>query len=267
MPNKKDVDNARKNRLELIAAGLSRRDLFKMGLITGAGYLVAKNGLSARAWGVDKGKGGGGGNDGGAVGAASPATRSFVEPLRTLTVKQPVASLNPAPTAAPNTAAGEGRTITHQAFTKFPPQKFYQITRAQVSATVSPDLPTQTLWGFDGQTPGPVYHAKYGEPILVRNVNNLPANNGGFGNNTVSTHLHNGHTPSESDGFPCFFFKSGQFYDHHYPNALAGFSDPKFAPTGDIRESLSTLFYHDHRTDFTAQNVYKGLYGFYLLFN
>jgi len=62
MPNKKDVDNARKNRLELIAAGLSRRELFKMGLLTGAGYLVAKNGLSSRAWGFDKGKGGGGGD-------------------------------------------------------------------------------------------------------------------------------------------------------------------------------------------------------------
>ena len=258
MPNKKDIDNARKNRLELIAAGFTRRDLFKMGLLTSAGYLIAKKGLSSRAWGVDGGGGGG----------ASPPTRSFVEPLRTLTVKQPVASLSPAPTVAPNTAAGEGRTIAHQAFTKFPPQKFYQITQAQVSATVSPDLPTQTLWGFDGETPGPVYHAKYGEPILVRNVNNLPANNGGFGNNTVSTHLHNGHTPSESDGFPCFFFKSGQFYDHHHPNQLAGFSDPQFAATnGDIRESLSTLFYHDHRVDFTAQNVYKGLVGQYLLFN
>jgi FtsP/CotA-like multicopper oxidase with cupredoxin domain len=263
MPNKKDIDNARKNRLELIAAGLSRRDLFKMGLLTSAGYLVAKKGLSSRAWGFDHG----GGDDGGG-GVVSPTTRPFVEPLRTLTVKQPVASLNPAPTIAPNTAAGEGRTIAHQAFTKFPPKKFYQITQSQISATVSPDLPTQTLWGFDGETPGPVYHAKYGEPILVRNVNNLPANNGGFGNNSVSTHLHNGHTPSESDGFPCFFFNSGKFYDHHYPNVLAGVTDPQFAATaGDIRESLSTLFYHDHRIDFTAQNLYKGLVGQFLLFN
>jgi len=270
MPNKKDVDNARKNRLELIAAGLSRRELFKMGLLTGAGYLVAKNGLSSRAWGFDKGKGGGGGggNDGGGAATTSPATRSFMEPLRNLTVKQPVASLTPAPTIAPNTAGGEGRTIAHQAFNRFPPQKFYQITQSQISATVSPDLPTQTLWGFDGEAPGPVYHAKYGEPILVRNVNNLPANNGGFGNNTVSTHLHNGHTPSESDGFPCFFDNPGQFYDHHYPNVLAGFSDPQFAATnGDIRESLSTLFFHDHRIDFTAQNTYKGLVGQYLMFN
>ena len=37
--------------------------------------------------------------------------------------------------------------------------------------------------------------------------------------------------------------------------------------TGDVNESLSTLFYHDHRLDFTAPNSYKGLVGFYLLFN
>src|SRR3989442_15743719 len=34
---------------ELIEAGFSRRDLFKMGLLTGAGYLVAKGRLNARA--------------------------------------------------------------------------------------------------------------------------------------------------------------------------------------------------------------------------
>jgi FtsP/CotA-like multicopper oxidase with cupredoxin domain len=271
MANKKDIDNARKNRRELIAAGLTRRDLVKMGLITSAGYLVAKNGLSSQAWGLGDGKKGGrddgGGGDGGG-GVTSPPTRSFVDPLTILPVKQPVASLNPAPTMQPNTAAGEGRSIAHQAFTKFPPQLFYQITQQQAQAFMSPDLPAQTIWGFDGIAPGPVYHAKYGQPILVRNVNQLPANNGGFGNNTVTTHLHNGHTPSESDGFPCFFDKPGQFYDHHYPNVLAGFSDPRFAATnGDPRETLGTLFYHDHRIDFTAQNVYKGLVGQFLLFN
>jgi FtsP/CotA-like multicopper oxidase with cupredoxin domain len=37
--------------------------------------------------------------------------------------------------------------------------------------------------------------------------------------------------------------------------------------TGDINEALSTLWYHDHRVGFTAQNTYKGLVGFHLLFN
>ena len=49
----KEMINAEKNRGELIAAGLTRREVLKqMGLLTGAGYLVAKSGLSARAEGV-----------------------------------------------------------------------------------------------------------------------------------------------------------------------------------------------------------------------
>jgi FtsP/CotA-like multicopper oxidase with cupredoxin domain len=114
--------------------------------------------------------------------------------------------------------------------------------------------------------PGQTYVSQYGQPILVRNFNDLPNDNGGFGLQSVSTHLHNGHTPSESDGFPCDFFGQTKWYDQHYPNVLAGFAS-SHPPTGDIRESMSTLWYHDHRVDFTAQNVYKGLAGFYLLFN
>src|SRR5215468_3497741 len=46
----KEMCEAAKNRRELIASGLtSRRDLFKMGLLTAGGMLVAKSGLSARA--------------------------------------------------------------------------------------------------------------------------------------------------------------------------------------------------------------------------
>src|SRR5689334_17560410 len=46
----KEMYNAFKNRQELIKAGLTRRDLMKMGLLTGAGMLIAKNGLSSRAF-------------------------------------------------------------------------------------------------------------------------------------------------------------------------------------------------------------------------
>src|SRR5688572_33420408 len=39
---------AARNRRELIAAGLNRRDMLKMGLLTSAGMLIPKVGLSAR---------------------------------------------------------------------------------------------------------------------------------------------------------------------------------------------------------------------------
>src|SRR3989442_5006766 len=52
----KEMCDAAKNRRELIAAGLtSRRDLFKMGLLTAGGMLVAKSGLSARAYAPSQG--------------------------------------------------------------------------------------------------------------------------------------------------------------------------------------------------------------------
>ena len=254
----KEMQDAAKNRRELIAGGCySRRDLMKMGLLTGAGMLVAKSGLSARA-----------GSFLPVMQAASPPITPFVDPLNIMPIKQPVKKLTPAPTVCPNVTAGEGRTVCHQGFTRFPPQKLYSISQQAATLRVSSSLPPQVLWTFDGFSPGPTYVARYGEPILVRNFNNLPPpnQNGGFGLPEVTTHLHNGHTPSESDGFFADFYTRGQFYDQHYPNVLAGFNSTH-PPNGDINESLSTLWYHDHRVAFTAQNTYKGLVGQYLLFN
>jgi len=154
------------------------------------------------------------------------------------------------------------------------PQTLYQFNQRQFTTSQHPDLPPQTIWGFDDGTgprsPGPTYQAFYGKPQITRNINSLPSitevNNTGFGMASVSTHLHNAHNPSESDGNPCDFYTSGRFCDQYYPNVLAGFNSTN-EPNGDINESLSTLWYHDHRVDFTSQNTYKGLAGFYCLFN
>jgi FtsP/CotA-like multicopper oxidase with cupredoxin domain len=245
---------ARRNRQEIIDSRVSRRDLLKLGLLSGAGYLIAKEGLSNRAYADDA--------------IRSPPTRPFIQPLAIPGVQEPVGALNPVPQVDP--LAGEGRTRPHQLLTRFPPQKLYEVHQNEFQFSFHPDLPLNTIWGFDGHFPGKTYHARYGEPVLVRNVNDLPQDHKGFGIPQVSTHLHNGHTPSESDGFPCDFYPqvlgtTGQFYDQHHPNAYAGFL--QFPPNGDLREAMSTLWYHDHRVGFTAQNVYKGLAGFYLLFN
>jgi len=271
---RKEQLDAAHNRREIVAAGLSRREMMKMGLLTASGVLVAKRGLSARALdsaGQPTGQ------------CPSPQTTPFVEPLPTIANggmvrKQPKGSLlSPAPTVAPNTAINpatglpfEGRTRSHQLLgnpnfdPRNDPNRLYEVRQQAANISIHPNLPLQPLWGFDGRVPGPIYVAHYGQPILVRNYNDLPDNNGGYGINKVSTHLHNGHTPSESDGFPCDWFRKGQFYDHHYPNA--GFSSTH-QPGGDPNEAMSTLWYHDHKVEFTAQNSYKGLAGFYLLFN
>src|SRR5215213_3662505 len=249
----KDRQTAANNRSELIAAGFKRRDLLKKGLsahpITSAGMVFDD--------------------------PQSPPTTPFVENMPRLQVLAPVASLTPAPTPTPHTPAGEERSVAHQAFAQFPPQRYYEMSQQQGTVLMAPvgELPPQTIWGFNGITPGPMIVARYGVlgspgngSILVRQRNNLPSNNGGFGFPSVTTHLHNGHTPLESDGFPCFFFAQGKFYDYHYPNVYAGVNSTH-PGTGDIKEAMHTLWYHDHRIDHTAENTYKGLAGAYILFN
>lgn len=263
----KEKQIAANNRRELIAAGFKRRDLLKMGLLTSAGMLIPMKGLSAHprtrsGWLLPDDE------------PNSPFTPDFVEDMPRLTVLPTVPALTPAPTIAPNTAAGEARTVPHQAFAQFPPQRFYEMSEQSGTVLVHPThLPPQTIWGFNGITPGPLIVERYGNlgspgngSVLLRLRNNLPANNGGFGLASVTEHLHNGHTPLESDGFPCFFMERGQFYDHHYPNVYAGINSTH-PGTGDIKEAMATLWYHDHRIDHTAENTYKGLAGTYILFN
>ena len=266
----KEKQTASNNRAELIAAGFKRRDLLKMGLLTSAGMLIPKKGLSAHPL-----------NTRGSFDddePNSPDTTPWQDEMPRLTVLQPVplASLNPAPQKLPNTGAGEARTVAHQAWDDFPPVRYYEMSQHLASLRVAPqgELPLQPLWTFNGKSPGPLIVERYGNlgnpqagSVLLRLRNNLPANNGGFGLPSVTTHLHNGHTPLESDGFPCFFMERGKFYDHHYPNVYAGVKSTHQAQGGDIREAMHTLWYHDHRIDHTAENTYKGLAGSYILFN
>ncbi len=278
----KEMYQAFKNRQELIKAGFTRRDLMRMGLLTSGGVLVTQTGLSSRAY-ASWGSGTCSHSNTGCGNCASPVTTPWTMNLPIAPVRQPIplsALTGPAPTIAPNNSinpstgiAYEGRTRPHQSpigthsALPFPAATIYQVTQKVANVIVSPDLPLQRLWTFDGYSPGPTIVSRYGAPILIRNYNLLPSDNGGFGINSVTTHLHNAHTPSESDGFPCDFFASGQYYDQYYPNQLAGFLSTHQNTNGDINEALSTLWYHDHHEGFTAQNVYKGLLGQYLLFN
>jgi FtsP/CotA-like multicopper oxidase with cupredoxin domain len=77
------------------------------------------------------------------------------------------------------------------------------------------------------------------------------------------------------------FFDSGKWWDYWYPNVRAGFASTHKTGTirtdaanpkglwcpGDWKETQSTLWFHDHRMDFTASNVYKGMASFYTLFS
>ncbi len=185
----------------------------------------------------------------------SPPATPFVAPLNVMPIAQPVnpASLVPGPDP-----------LRHQRYDEFLPQKHYVQRIGEFRWQYHPEPPYDQgtwSWGFNGITPGETYHAYYGEPVFLRRINELPpvgAGNAAFPLPSVTIHLHNAHTASESDGIPQDYFNPGEFWDHHYANFAAGF---------DPREIMGTLWYHDHRLDFTAPNVYAGLSGFYLLFD
>lgn len=287
---------------ELAKARLSRRELLRMGLMTG-GAGLALYGLggarSARAhsgsesspvclgipqdiWINDP------------TDLISPRNTPFVDSLPIPSVIQPT-TLNPAPTKGPNPDASAVTGFTeaprpdHQRWEEFggnatgpgfrSPQ--YELIEQAVSHDFYPavdGVPPSTIWTFVDAVSGNAgalrLKARYGEPIVVRIHNALSDLNDGFGCNQTSTHLHNGHIASESDGGPFHFYPAGQFKDFHYGNARAGFARTHPTSTfngrtvpGDVRETMSFLWLHDHRHGFTAQNVYKGLAMFYTLFS
>ena len=254
---------------------MGRRQLFRFGAVAaGAGLTVlTQTKVTAKDGGGTSGGSGGGGN----ALPPSPATTPFVVPLPVYLPKQPVTALDPVP-QGPTPAPGECGRPPHQRWADFFPttQKFYEMHVKENKHSFHPQLPTQKVWGYDGLLPGPTFEARYGEPIVVRIYNDLPANSIGFGSPEISTHLHNLHDGSESDGFTGDYYSRtkfgptmtgpGAYKDHHYVNCYAGY-DGFHGTDGDQREALGTLWYHDHRLDFTGPNVYKGLTGFYLLFD
>lgn len=188
---------------------------------------------------------------------ASPFTTPWLQPLPFPNYAVPLPSWQPLPGPAVDAAA-------HQHYEEFAPKYLYDYTVCEARARPHPQLGLSTLSTFCACFPGPTLMMRYGSPALVRIRNCMPNTLQGFGSPETSTHVHNGHHASESDGYPGFGVHPGEYIDHHYPNACAGFST---TPGGDPLEAKHTLWYHDHCLDFTAQNVYRGLAGFYLLFD
>src|SRR5881296_3369090 len=253
MANRRDIQRALNNRLELVKAGFTRRDLIKMGLMTSGGVLIMKGGLTHPASASD-------GGDNCELGKSPQPARVFVDPLPIppqlpeRPLSDPGLQFGKPPQECPNNAINpatglpfEGRgqfngklrpgTDCFQFFKRFPPESFF-ISRMRENArfriTSDPHIPDQTIWGFNlggndpAITPGPTIVDQYDGARVVRRFNELPpqAQNGGFGVPEMSTHFHNFHDAPETDGGPCRFFFRGQYYDYYRTMQTPGFDDP-----------------------------------------
>ena len=212
------AEQARHNRAEIVRemswGRVSRRDLLKWGLFTGAGVLADISGLSPFS---------------SRLSAADPTgvprsplfgATAFSQPMPRFDVlaRNPVSCLSPTPTAEANQTLRpvhaklgggqgpvEGRPPgpiwAHQRFSEFPPAVAVEATQApattnyrynpQVASRLNsgidpahglplrfhPKLPTQhpnSVWTFDGTIPPKLVQARYGEPVLFRHHNGLP---------------------------------------------------------------------------------------------
>ncbi|HEX2897901.1 MAG TPA: multicopper oxidase domain-containing protein, partial [candidate division Zixibacteria bacterium] len=137
----------------------------------------------------------------------------------------------------------------------------YEVAMTEFMHKMHSQLPASTVWGYNGTYPGPTIEATVGQPIEVKWINSLPAHHLFAIDYTICgaeawqpevrtvVHLHGGHVPAESDGYPEAWFTAKNFGLYEYPNNQMG----------------ATLWYHDHAMGISRLNVYAGLAGFYLL--
>ncbi|WAL63876.1 multicopper oxidase family protein [Amycolatopsis cynarae] len=146
----------------------------------------------------------------------------------------------------------------------YPDADFHDLTDRVAHPEIVPGTRTE-IWGAEGLFPGPTLVSRRGRRTVVRRRNELPV--------PTVNHLHGGHVPAASDGFPT---------DLVYPagtGAMAGIPgmpgmphDPLAATSVGYRDydypmdqRAATLWYHDHRMGFTAPDVWRGLAGFHLV--
>ncbi len=139
----------------------------------------------------------------------------------------------------------------------------YEVTQRAAKQVILPGLETE-VWGYEGVFPGPTIEARSGKRTVIRQWNELPV--------PVSTHLHGGVTPAESDGYPTDLILPRGYESGHEQGSMAVdhmttgehshmFKDYEYPN----EQRAATLWYHDHRMDFTGPQVYRGLVGMYVL--
>lgn len=134
----------------------------------------------------------------------------------------------------------------------------YEIVQREVTAEILPGVPTK-VWTYGGTFPGPTIESRRGHAITVAHRNELPV--------PTVVHLHGGRTPAESDGYPTDLVLPAGWghlsHGMHDPRAVT--SDVTREYTFPLDQRPTMLWYHDHRMDFTAPAVWRGLAGMQLV--
>jgi FtsP/CotA-like multicopper oxidase with cupredoxin domain len=135
--------------------------------------------------------------------------------------------------------------------------ELYTVTQRVAQVEILPGVRTPIL-GYDGIFPGPTIEARRDRPVVVRHRNELPV--------PTVVHLHGGHTAPEHDGWPSDLVlplgdTAGWTGHRMVGDAVAG--ERAYHYPG--RQRAATLWYHDHRMDFTGPAMYRGLLGFHLI--
>ncbi|MFF4180263.1 multicopper oxidase family protein [Streptomyces sp. NPDC001750] len=111
--------------------------------------------------------------------------------------------------------------------------------------------------------------ARRGRPVTVTHRNELPV--------PTVVHLHGGRTPAESDGYPTDLVLPAAWPKtaSHSTDGMPGtghMADPRAVATALTRDYIfpndqrpTLLWYHDHRMDFTAPAIWRGLAGLYIV--
>ena len=204
---------------------------------------------------------------------------------------------NPRTNRGPMEGRPFGEVFAHQRWNEFFPKVGYIMSLSPIAPNTRfhPNFQPQnpnSVWTYgtghaatgsaSGTLPPFLIKGRYGEPILTRIYQNLPVNRAdnqsGFGLNETQLHFHNAHNGAESDGAANTHHFPGTFYDYRWSTTLArrdkintGATDPRASGpdghgglvnvAGDFRELQGTMWAHDHRFFFTAENVYKGNLG------
>jgi blue copper oxidase len=100
---------------------------------------------------------------------------------------------------------------------------------------------TTPTWGLNGDYLGPTLRARRGEQVLVHLRNQLPE--------ATTMHWHGMHLPASADGGPHQLIQPGTTW----------------SPSWRIDQPAATLWYHPHPHGATADHVYRGLAGMFIL--